>query len=404
VLRLVATGTRVVTFLTDAETVDSLHMTAGPSAYSLGGATARVRVGGILRMDVQTGSPSISNLRLLELANAPSQGGTLNTIAADTVAYIAGGSVPTLPVGSSIQYNSIRLSTNGTVTMAPDTISGNLEIASGTALFSGANTFQIGGNLSTTGLAAYSQTNAGSRVVVVGNATFSGGASTAINNGVLEVRGNFTQSNNAQAFQASAGHETNLAGGVGAGRRSISFANPGTGANSRFARLRIGRNLANVHQSGSLNLLTNVQVNLLTDSASGTTTDTVFASTATQIMTIDTIQASDVVFEGTRLVLGNATTGGTSNHSTSNIVFRNMTPTQTFITVHRSTGTAATLSGFTMNSTPSGGGLYVSLNAFSTSSVSFPSSTPAGGTVCPLTSKTGAAGGTSTLSWAGTTC
>lgn len=399
VLRTVATNSRIVTFLTDAETVDSLHMTAGSSAYTMQGPTARVRVGGVLRLDQQTGSPSISSVRLLELTQPPSLAGLANGLTADTIAYLP-GTVATLPVGSNITYNNIRLSTNATVTMAPDTIAGNLNIATGTALFSGANTFQIGGNLTTSGAAAFSQTNAGSRVVVIGDATFAGGNSTAITNGVLEVRRDFTQSTNAQAFQASGAHETNLAGGVGASRQRVSFANPGTGANSRFARLRIGRNVSNVHQSGSLLLITNAQANMLVDSTQGTTIDTLVANTATQIMTIDTMQANDVVFEGTRLALGNATTGGTSNHSTGNIVFRNMTATQTFVTVNRSTGTAATLNGFTMNSTPSGGGLYVHVNALSTATVSFPSSTPAGGTVCPLSTRTGVA----TLTWAGTTC
>jgi hypothetical protein len=141
------------------------------------------------------------------------------------------------------------------------------------------------------------------------------------------------------------------------------------------------------------------------DTSTIATLDTIFANSQTQILTTDTLQSSDLVFNGTRVILGNATTGGTGNHVTSTIRFTNMITTQSFLTVHRSAAAGTlTLAGLNFLTTPTGAGRYVVANMPVTgaaSSVVLTTAAPANG--CALSSRTGA-GTIPNLSWNGNTC
>lgn len=386
-----AANNRNIVLQTDMETVDSLHMLAGALPYQLTGPAARVRVGGVLRLEQQTGSPRIV-VRLLELVGIPSVA-PFNGMTADTTAFIGAANV-SLPVGGPYVYNSIRLQTGGNFAMAADTISGNLEIVTGTALFNVGLTFRILGDLRTRNTGVYSQTSAGSLVTVVDSAVFAGGASTAISAGLLRLHGAFIQDGgSANAFQASGLHRTEIAGPLaGTAIQPVQMTGAGTGAaNSRFSQLDLFR------QGGivKINLLSNVQSGWVRDSSNGFN-DSIMG-TGSVSFNVDSAALNNTVFTNARIALGSPT----AVHGLNAVRFETMDPTSTYLTLQRNAGFQSTFNNMVFATTATTG-FYVHINQVTggtAASVSFPAPvTP--GTPGGRINRTGAAGPPQVI-WAG---
>jgi hypothetical protein len=138
--------------------------------------------------------------------------------------------------GGSVTGSGLLDLAGGTYTLSANlAVAGPLQVGGGSLVFSATNrTVSVGGDFSTAGAGTISMTNAADSLLVTGNATFGGGAST-LTAGYLRVDRNFTQSGTATSFAASGTHHTRLGG---AGVRTITFANA-SGTQYHFNRLRI---------------------------------------------------------------------------------------------------------------------------------------------------------------------
>jgi hypothetical protein len=329
-------------------------------------------------------------VRLLELGGVPFVE-PFNGMTADTTAFIT-NLVTTLPVGGPYVYNSIRIQTGANFTMASDTITGNLEIVNGTALFNGTQVFRINGDLRTRLSGVYSQTGATSLVSVLDSAIFAGATSNAITAGMLRLHGAFVQQGGSgEAFNASGSHITNFAGPLaGTAIQPVFMANPGINAGeSRFNRVEVmkpGGGLTPV----KISLGSNMRVRQIVDTA--TASDSIMASVSAQLTADSAFFTSDgpigTVFNNARLSLLN----GATSHALGALRWENMNPADIFFRIDRNQNVQATLSSPVFATTPTTG-FYVVINQLTTgapATLNVTGATPATpGTRCQ---RTGAAG------------
>lgn len=125
----------------------------------------------------------------------------------------------------------------------------------------GTGTVNVFGAFRTAAFGTLRMQQAAGLLTVAGPATFAGDETAGLlTNGILRLYGDFRQETNPLAFQASAGHRTELHGPA---TQTVSFANPGSDAgSSHFGDLYIGEFSAsadvivqsNVHAVGQLNV------------------------------------------------------------------------------------------------------------------------------------------------------
>jgi hypothetical protein len=166
-----------------------------------------------------------------------------NVINVDTVVFAGSGQniLTTAPGGAfgNYTYRSLRVAqTSGTATIGQATLNmtNDLVVSSGTLNLSGRRV-GVTGNFSTVGTGALQMQNVADSLGVGGNASFGGGASTLMNNGVITLNGSFSQSGATNAFAPTVGsqHRVSLRGTTS---QNISFANPAA-AQSSFSVLDV---------------------------------------------------------------------------------------------------------------------------------------------------------------------
>jgi hypothetical protein len=190
------------------------------------GSTARATIaGGTLQAVQSTTSPTMTNLAI-ELSTAPLIGGSPVKVSPDTMVY--DGTIASLPTGSGIVYNSVRVNTLGTMT-----VPGNVALAKDLVVSSGGlslNRFGVvvAGNFRTEASGVLVMTSPTDSLGVGGNATFGGGSTAGLlTGGLISVNGNFAQTGSASAYAPTLGATHRLVL-QGPGAQSISFANPGS--------------------------------------------------------------------------------------------------------------------------------------------------------------------------------
>ncbi len=346
-----------VTLQTNVTVLDSLIMLGGgPGSADLVGAgtTQRLRVEGVLRMDFSTTSPSLS-VPVVEMTAVPAVAAISSPgrgFFPDTAVYL-GAAITALPTNAGYKYNSVRLATGAAVTIASDTIAGDLHVSSGVASYVGTVNHRIQGDLRTTGTGSIFLFSVDANVTVVDSAIF-GGASTntTLNAGTLRLLGHFVQAGgNTAAFAATGTHTTIFAG---AAQQTIRFDNPGTTTTtSHFAELQI----ANV-SAGGVRLLSPVHAVTQLETSFSRTAISQVSSANGDSLTIQGANADSITFDNTPLrVIG---TGAITKLNV--IRFQNMAATATqFRFTRAGTGTPIALNDWTFASTPVGG-LYFSFN------------------------------------------
>jgi len=336
-------ASRNIVLQTNVAVNDSLIMQSGGfiGADLVGaGTTQRLTVAGVIRVASGTTSPRLAP-PVLEMSVTPNVdpiGIVGKGVEADTIVFL--GSLATMPINSGLHYNHVRVSTTGALAIASDTITGDLDIAAGTASFTG-GTFQIGGRLRTraTGVLRMQGVATAPIVVVTDSAIFAG-ASTAgvLNDGTLRLLGHFVQAGgNTAAFQASAAHVTLFANAT---RRNITMTNAGTGAtNSRFGQLFLDRLVGGVSQAVSVGLQTSIQAGMIRDTGNlAAQADSILGATGLTV-TADSASANNLVFDRAPLTLSSGSAAVVFN----NVRFQNMDPTTTFLTMFRNVSIQATM-------------------------------------------------------------
>jgi hypothetical protein len=389
-------GTRgTVNFLTDARITRGLSI---QNSTDVTGPTARITVaGGSLTASQSTTSPTMLTTRALELSlTPPLLANMVNAvnISPDTVVINAG--IATLPVASGLRYNSIRINTGATITMAADTITRDLDIASGTASFPGS--FMVSGKLRTRNTGTWAMPIGGApNLIVVDSAVF-GGASTAglLQTGTLRLRGVFVQTGT-NSFQALAAHTTVFEGVAG---QTVSFAAPGAGgAQSTFGNLFIGRAVAGTSAPTGITLASNIFLagTIQDTSTNAAARDTILGAGFTVTAAVGMNTGSQFVFNNALLVMNGYTT-----FVTSGLTFRNMNPASTYLTLNRTTVGADGVSNLNFaTAVTAGTGKYFNLN--STSSYTWTVNPPVTPAVAGMTGNYVRGGaGNPTVNWNGT--
>jgi hypothetical protein len=351
-VEVVATNTRDIVLQSSVKVADSLVMQGGAVGTDLvsAGTTQRLIAKGVVRLISGPGSPRLAPATIemgpgnpsIDAIADPNRG-----LIADSVMYHAG--INNLPVGVGIHYNHLRLHTGLVITMASDTIAGDLNITAGTAVFSNADTFLVNGSLQTLAPpgfgGAFSMTNAGALVTVADSAFFD--AATAINlltAGTLRLLGNF-RSTAGSRYRATLAHITEFAGN---GIQTIFMQSP-TANESRFGELRLARPGGGTQ----LQLLTAVLAGTLSDTTNAL--DSLF-SAISALVTVDSVSSLDIrntVFNRVRLDARSPSAAMTVN----GLTFNNMDPTSTYLAMFRDVGTTATLNNVNF-ATPHASGRY----------------------------------------------
>lgn len=350
----VLSGERGVAIASDVVVNDSLVLLAGAWNYDLTGVggTERLTVVGGLRLAQATGSARLAPPVLL-LSTPPSVapfiGGTRG-MSPDTTVYVGTG-VTSLPVGSGIRYNSVRLANGQIVAMPSDTIAGDLHVASGRASFASASTFRIGGKLRTTGTGTLGMSNAAAAVTVVDSAVFSGGSTSGLlTAGLLRLSGAFVQEGaTTSAFRATGAHRTAF---VGSAVQRVRMNNAGSAATaSRFQSVELGTPT----QAALLNLETPVFAGALRDTTAALTDE--LATSVDALISVDSATLSSTRFNGVRLAL---VSGGVF-HSLQSLTFANMNPALTYLYADVNDITVVTVNGVNFQTTATTG-YYVHVN------------------------------------------
>jgi hypothetical protein len=273
----------------------------------------------------------------------------------DTLVFLGAGGF--VPFANYVGLNSVRQSTTGNVTLfatgTNDTLAGDLVITSGRFVL---NNSSIVRKLKTQGTGGLTMTQVGAILTVRDSAIFAGATSAGfLTAGTLRLNGDFVQSaaTSTSSFQASGGHVTEF---NNTARRSLSMANPGTGAaDSRFGRLMLVRAGGPV----SVNLLTGVQAAAIVDTSLGVA-DTL-SGTGLSVAADSTGAAGltgglrNTVFNGPTLTLSH----GTANQALATIVFQNMDPTTTYLSMFRNPSFQVTMNSIQF-ATPRTSGRYFS--------------------------------------------
>ena len=341
-----------VTLLSEVRTSGNVTVS---NSTDLRGPGQRLRVGGVLTATISTTSPTINTLSALELGATPNV--TIGGATADTIVY--NGTVPAVIGGAAFAYDNLRINTSGSINMPSDTIAGDLDIATGTATFSGGQ-YQIGGKLRTRGTGALSMiSGAASPTITVSDSAIFGGASAALSGGTLRLRGHFLQAGGAaNAFNATAAHATEFIGNpTGPGVvQAIRFTNPGIGAAaSHFSQLRLVRAIAGTSANVKVDLTSNVFAAMVLDTSAGQN-DSIMSS-AGALLTTDSVQLQNTVFNQARVSL----THPSAFQSLNALRFENMDPTSTFFSINRNAGFQTTMNQAFFATTATTG-FYVAIN------------------------------------------
>lgn len=246
-----------------------------------------------------TGNAAIAGTVTLGAGTASVSGTTL-TIGGDLVDAVGGrwlvtetifgGNDPAIPtaIGGSAAFD------DGLVLDAPLTTTGDLRIRGGQLALNGFRA-QVGGDFGAQGTGVLRMAIAADTLVVLGDATFSGGSTDGqLIDGVLVLHGALTQAGAADAFAASGPHRTVLAGTV---PQLLSFATPGLGAGaSHFSALALEQGTG-----GTAVLLTDAVADGMFIARQGT--QRYVASPTGQLLTSRGANVAGATFDGVRWTL-----------------------------------------------------------------------------------------------------
>ncbi len=194
--RLEVSGTtRSVVIQTNVQVTDSMTMFAGGGAATMTGAgtSQRLTVGGLLTLQFSTATPRLTP-PVVELSVTPNIAPLAGAFSPDTTVFL--GAIASLPVGTGLSYNNVRVNTTGAFA-APSgnvTFNGDLIVSSGTYT-TGSGIDSVGGFLRTEGTGALKMVSivASPTVAVRDSAVFAGGPSTTLTGGVINLYGNFVE-------------------------------------------------------------------------------------------------------------------------------------------------------------------------------------------------------------------
>ncbi len=242
-------------------------------------------------------------------------------------------------------------------------VANNLAIGAG-SLTLGGHYVSVPGTFSTTGTGTFVMTSANDTLVVKGNASFNGGSTAGkLTNGLFEFDGgSFSQGTTSTAFSADAPHVTYF---WGLTPQTVSFANPAAGS-SHFGNLYLGDTATVLASDSYLN--GQFQTGIVISHRVGSTG-------ADHLLTSNGANMRNTAFDNVRWKVA-GTNGNGLFPSIDNVVFKNISNTAApQFDFEYSVTTNLTLSSFSFNTTPTGGGSYIKVVGPDTLTISgvFPS-------------------------------